>query len=112
MLKRVADSLYWIGRYMERAESNARMLDVNLQVSLDFESGPLIPRTNTWESILATLEDRPKFLKSHPRIDADSASHHVTFDPGNTNSIVSCVNAARENAAPCATISPAKCGSR
>ena len=35
MLSRVADSLYWLGRYIERAENNARMLDVNLQLMLD-----------------------------------------------------------------------------
>jgi uncharacterized alpha-E superfamily protein len=37
MLSRVADSLYWLARYMERAENNARILDVNLQVTLDSE---------------------------------------------------------------------------
>ena len=35
MLSRVADSLYWLARYIERAENNARILDVNLQVTLD-----------------------------------------------------------------------------
>ena len=38
MLSRVGDSTYWMGRYIERAENNARLLDVNVQMLLDFES--------------------------------------------------------------------------
>ena len=58
MLSRVADSLYWLGRYIERAENNARILDVNLQVTLDDETPGEEGDKWDWEPILATLEDQ------------------------------------------------------
>jgi uncharacterized alpha-E superfamily protein len=98
MLSRVADSLYWMARYMERVENNARILDVNLQVTLDSEdSGPESER-EAWQAILATLEDQKQFTALHATIDADSVCTFVTFAQENPNSIWSSVAAARENA--------------
>ncbi len=98
MLSRVADSLYWMGRYVERAENTARILDVNLQVTLDSEhAGPEDEKID-WQPILATLEDLTRFNKSGKSINASCVCEYVTFARDNPNSIWSCVAAARENA--------------
>ena len=67
MLSRVADALFWLSRYTERAENNARMLDVNLQLMLDAQ---LLNSNNQqhWESIIFTLEDNELFRKHYPEI--------------------------------------------
>ena len=99
MLSRVADSCFWMSRYMERAETHARLLDVNMQLLLDFQDQePNFVRKH-WEPILATLEDQELFQELYPdRIDADSVMDFVTFERKNPNSIASCLGIARENA--------------
>ncbi len=98
MLSRVADSLYWLSRYIERAENNARILDVNLQVTLDsVHSGPAEERLD-WLPIIATLEDQTLFNKHHSVVNAQTVCEFVTFSKENPNSISSCVASARENA--------------
>jgi uncharacterized alpha-E superfamily protein len=98
MLSRVADSLYWLARYMERAENNARILDVNLQVTLDSdEAGPEAER-RAWQPILATLEDQTLFTDVYRATNADTVCAFVTYARENPNSIWSSVAAARENA--------------
>ena len=61
MLSRVADSLYWLARYIERAENNARILDVNLQVTLDSDQAGSGAELRDWRPIIATLEDQALF---------------------------------------------------
>jgi uncharacterized alpha-E superfamily protein len=98
MLSRVADSLYWLSRYVERAENTARILDVNLQVTLDSERGGAEDEHIDWQPILAALEDLARFNKNGRVIGAESVCDYVTFARENPNSIWSCVAAARENA--------------
>jgi uncharacterized alpha-E superfamily protein len=99
MLSRVADSCFWISRYMERAETNARLLDVNMQLLLDFQDQEPNFERKHWEPILATLEDQELFQSLYPeRMDADSVLDFVTFERKNPNSILSCLASARENA--------------
>jgi uncharacterized alpha-E superfamily protein len=98
MLCRVADTLYWLARYIERAESNARILDVNLQVTLESDVSESDPEARTWEPILATLEDQSLFHSLYDEINADSVCSFVTFTMQNPNSIWSCIAGARENA--------------
>lgn len=98
MLSRVADSLYWLGRYIERAENNSRILDVNLQVTLDDESAGDDGAKTDWEPILATLEDQKLFHSLYAVTNAETVCEFVTFAKENPNSIRSCVAAARENA--------------
>lgn len=98
MLSRVADSLYWLARNVERAENNARILDVNLQVTLDSERTDADSERAAWQPILATLEDLTVFNKQHPVINAEAVCEFVTFSRENPNSIWSCVACARENA--------------
>lgn len=97
MLSRVADALFWLSRYTERAENNARMMDVNLQLMLDAQL--LNTRTQQhWESIIYTLEDTELFKKHYPEITGDAVVDFVTFQRKNPNSVYSCLAFARENA--------------
>ena len=98
MLSRVGDSTYWMGRYIERAENNARLLDVNVQMLLDFESRRGETERQLWGPILSTLEDTELFAELHGEFTASAVLDYVTFEGRNPNSIRSCINYARENA--------------
>lgn len=98
MLCRVAESLYWMARYIERAENNARILDVNLQVTLDDENNGDGAERVEWEPILATLEDQKLFSAHYDKTTAATVCEFVTFSRENPNSIASSVAVARENA--------------
>ena len=92
MLSRVADSLYWMSRYLERAEHTTRLLDVNLNLMLD-ESSTSSDRR--WLRLLQAL-GKPKRLKwdGNPY----ELTRTLTFDTSMKSSVVSCIIAARENA--------------
>ncbi len=90
MLSRVADSLYWIGRYLERAEHTARLLNVELQLWLD-QSREL--GAGRWRFLLDAL--RAPAL-SGP-VDPTQLLNTLVFSRSNSSSIVSCVTSAREN---------------
>lgn len=98
MLSRVADACFWLSRYIERAETNSRILDVNIQLLLDFEDQNGITARQHWEPILATLEDQELFGALHSEISGDAVMAFVTFEKKNPHSILSCVGLARENA--------------
>lgn len=91
MLSRVADSLYWMSRYLERAEHTTRLLDVNLNLMLD-ESAASAERR--WQRVLLAL-GRPKDIEWTGEPYALTQS--LTFDTTNKASILSCIIAAREN---------------
>lgn len=98
MLSRVADACFWLSRYMERAEANARLLDVNIQMMLDFDDQGPSTAQDHWQPILATLEDQELFSELYPGISGDAVLEFVTFEKKNPHSILSCVTFARENA--------------
>jgi uncharacterized alpha-E superfamily protein len=98
MLSRVADSLYWLGRYIERAENHARMLDVNLQLMLDATLVKNRYSQQHWESIIYSLEDTKLFEKLYPAINGENVVEFVSFEKKNPNSVYSCHCSARENA--------------
>jgi uncharacterized alpha-E superfamily protein len=92
MLSRVADNLYWMSRYLERAEHTARLLDMNMHQALDQTPDSANQR---WQRVLASLH------ASDPTDDAPDAytiTRSLTFDPSRSESIVSCIAEARENA--------------
>src|SRR5271167_1128581 len=91
MLSRVADSLYWMSRYLERAEHTARLIDVDLQLRLDQspEAG-----AGRWLRLLEASQVPPP---EDDQIDAASLTHILTLERTNESSILSCVAAAREN---------------
>jgi len=97
MLSRVADSCFWLSRYIERAETIARVLDVNMQLMLDFEDENSQAKQH-WQPILATLEDQELFSKHHSTITPEAVMEFVTFERKNPSSILSCIGNARENA--------------
>lgn len=98
MLSRVADSLYWMSRYIERAENTSRLLDVNLQLMLDFEGLDDSALTGHWEPILNSSGNSELFRKLYTTADSRAVTEFITFNPENPNSILSCINNARENA--------------
>jgi len=97
MLSRTADHLYWMARYMERAENTARMLDVNYQTSL-------LPQTadnaeQGWRGLLAISELTPIYRERYgDEVTADKVMQFMVRDEGNGSSIFNCLRAARENA--------------
>ncbi len=94
MLSRVAESTYWMARYIERAENVARFVDVNLHLLLDlpdiFEG--------QWGALVHITGDEPDFKERYEESSDDNVIQFLTFDRENPNSIVSCVTTARENA--------------
>ncbi len=92
MLSRVADSLYWMSRYLERAEHTTRLLDVNLNLMLD-ESPTSADRR--WQRTLQAL-GAPKNVKWEG--DAIALARTLTFDNASRASVLACIIAARENA--------------
>src|SRR6202789_2954564 len=91
MLSRVADSLYWMSRYLERAEHTARLIDVDFQLRLDQspEAG-----AGRWLRLLEASQVAPPV---DGKIDAATLTHLLTLDRANPSSIIACVAAAREN---------------
>jgi uncharacterized alpha-E superfamily protein len=98
MLSRVAHSLYWMSRYIERAENIARLLEVNLQFLLDFQGYDDAHLKEHWGSILASSGDLELFKQHYTASDSRSVTEFFSFDLRNPSSILSCVYSARENA--------------
>lgn len=94
MLSRVADSVFWMSRYLERAESAARFIDVNLNLTLDLGS----QIDQQWAPLVYTTGDHEPFLEEYGEFNRDNVWRFLTFDAKNPNSIVSCLRSARENA--------------
>jgi uncharacterized alpha-E superfamily protein len=92
MLSRVADSLYWMSRYLERAENTVRQLDVTMSLMLDPGGASAESR---WTRLLSSLGD-PSGLSWNG--DFESMAHTLIFDAVNPASVTFGVNAARENA--------------
>jgi uncharacterized alpha-E superfamily protein len=98
MLSRVADSLYWMSRYIERAENNARLADVNLQLLLDLENQRDPDTLQQWNPIIASLEENELFTSLYHEPDGQAAIDFVCLQRKNPNSVYSSLAAARENA--------------
>ena len=95
MLSRVANSIYWLNRYIERADNVARFISVNVHLSLDLdmsESGA------QWQPLVVTSGDETDFTKRYGKPTEKSVLRFLTFDEKNPNSILSCICCARENA--------------
>jgi uncharacterized alpha-E superfamily protein len=95
MLSRTADSLYWIGRYTERAGNLARGMQVALRMAgltrtLDRDS-------DEWHSLLVAAGAEPGFLARHGRVTPDAVMSWLALDTDNPSSIANCIEAARRN---------------
>jgi len=94
LLSRAADSVYWMGRYIERAENVARFIDVNLHLQLDL---PLEP-AHQWRPLIDTSGDDAVFRARYGMAEKPAVIKFLVLDTDNLNSIISCLRAARENA--------------
>ena len=92
MLSRVADSLYWTSRYLERAEHTVRLLDINLGLMLDKSHTSAERR---WQRVLAALGNPPHIAWDG---DAFRLVQSLCFETASPASVVNCIIAARENA--------------
>ncbi len=100
MLSRIAESLYWMGRYVERAENTARLLQVNYFAVME---APLVSGapglvTEQWAPLLAATGASETFHLHHERADAQSVPYWLALDRRNPGSIRSSLAAARSNA--------------
>lgn len=94
MLSRVANNLCWLGRYLERAENTARIINVNSNLLLD------LPKSISlgWEPIVDILSYRELFYSNHKEAVERNVINFMVADKKNLGSIISSLSAARENA--------------
>jgi uncharacterized alpha-E superfamily protein len=92
MLSRVADSLYWMSRYLERAENTSRQLDVTMSLTLDSGSASAESR---WDRLVASL-GKPAGLEWKGNLEL--TAHALVFDSLNPAAVSFCIEGARENA--------------
>ena len=95
MLSRVAESLYWTARYVERAEDVTRLLDVNFHALLDAQ---VEDRGQTWLQIVQLLGDEERYREHYDEATAVNVSDWVLWHDGNPNAVANCITLARENA--------------
>lgn len=98
VLSRVANCLYWMSRYLERAENIARIVDVNLQLLLDFRDLDDKTLAGHWIPIVQSTGDQEAFFALHKKATGQTVTQFLVFQTENPNSIVSSVAQARENA--------------
>ena len=96
MLSRTADNLYWLARYVERAEYIARILEATQRLT----SLPLayVGESNEWESAVATAGCANAFYAVHEEANEENVTDFLAFSSANTSSIKSCFEVARTNA--------------
>jgi uncharacterized alpha-E superfamily protein len=94
MLSRVANSVYWMSRYVERAENLSRFIEVTLNFILDQPNSPF----QQWEPLIQATGDEKAFSARYGVPTAQNVVYFLTFDPEYSNSIYSCLTHARENA--------------
>jgi len=98
MLSRVANSLYWMARYIERAENIARIVDVNLQLLLDIRNLDEKRLVAYWLPIVQATGDEQAFFKLHPQATGHAVTEFLVFQMENPNSLVQSICQGRENA--------------
>lgn len=94
LLSRVGDSVYWMSRYIERAENVARFVDVNMHLLLDAAPGS----GQQWKPLIDTSGDAEAFAARYGEATRENVIAFLTSDPSNPNSVLSCLRGARENA--------------
>ena len=92
MLSRIAESLFWIGRYVERADETARILEVQTQIMLE-DPGVVVP--TTCRAVLSIMGTQPP---ADAELDVRRLLELLAYDPASPESIAACLRAARESA--------------
>lgn len=101
MLSRVADHMYWMSRYTERAENLARLMQVSVELLLDGTSAGNARASGSdayWLPVLAATAMEGTFQLLYPSPKSGDVAHFLTLDEKNPDSILSCLREARENA--------------
>lgn len=96
MLSRTADHLFWMSRYIERAENLARLLDVTWQTSLVPQSAEAA--NQSWHAVIALNSLEAAYAGKHDAVNGENVLRFMVSDPDNDSSIHSCLRLARENA--------------
>lgn len=94
MLGRVANTMYWMNRYIERAENYARFMDVNFNLSLELPPN----ESEQWKPLIVTTGDWDLYESLYSKVEKDKVIFFLGFDENNPNSIYNCILNARENA--------------
>ena len=94
MLSRTADNLYWIARYMERAETAARLLEVGARIAL---LPTAVGYRSDWDSLLRASGNATGYTAKYGAADQKKIESWLFFDRDNPNSVASCITSAREN---------------
>ncbi|QEG42649.1 alpha-E domain-containing protein [Roseimaritima ulvae] len=94
MLSRVAESIYWMSRQVERAENLARFLEITHEFTLDQPQNMV----NSWDALLRITGDEALFKERYDEANADSVSRFLAFDEDYPNSMLSSLRLARQNA--------------
>jgi uncharacterized alpha-E superfamily protein len=97
MLARVAESMYWIARDVERADTYARLLEVAHAMTLERAMPTSDGRRTVWEPLVTITGDLDAFLENHVRADERSVVWFLSLNASNPNSVLSCVRRARRN---------------
>jgi uncharacterized alpha-E superfamily protein len=95
MLSRVAESLYWMARYIERAEDLTRLLAVNFNALLDTQPEVAL---RGWQPLVIMSGDEALFNETYPAATAHAVMDFMLWSPYNPNAVAACINRARENA--------------
>jgi uncharacterized alpha-E superfamily protein len=93
MMGRTAEALFWIGRYSERTENHARLIDVYYHIREDMEGSS----KQSWSRLIDTIGDRAVFLEQYGSFTEQHVLQYITLDKNNANSLLACTNHARAN---------------
>ncbi|MDX1520332.1 MAG: alpha-E domain-containing protein [Anaerolineae bacterium] len=105
MLSRVADAIYWMSRYLERAENIARLIEVNWYMTLEHHPDQEFQQ---WQPLVSITGDEAKFSERYEEVNKANVITFLTLDKDYPHSIISCVQAARENARTIREIIPSE----
>jgi uncharacterized alpha-E superfamily protein len=94
LLGRTASGLYWMHRYIERAENMARIVDAGLRMAVTRANSA----ADEWSSVVSSAGARPHFSAKHQEFSATTVSDFLLRDRDNSSSVISCIEAARSNA--------------
>jgi len=110
MLSRVANSLYWMSRYIERAENIARIVDVNLQLLLDLRNLDEERLAKHWLPIVLTTGDEAQFFALHKKATAQNVTEFLVFQLDNPTRLFPRSARRAKTPAWCATRLRSSCG--